>query len=30
LTFTPSHGHTYSFTVTSSLGSSKIYSLKVT
>ena len=26
LTFTPAHGHTYSFTVTSSLGNSVIYS----
>jgi len=28
LTFTPSHGHTYSFTVTSSLGNSVIYDAK--
>ncbi len=30
LTFTPSHGHTYSFTVTSSLGNSVIYNAKAT
>ncbi len=30
LTFTPSHGHTYSFAVTSSLGTSVIYNVKVT
>jgi flagellin-like protein len=30
LTFTPSHGHTYSFTVTSSLGNSVIYDAKAT
>lgn len=30
LTFTPSHGHTYSFTVVSSLGNSIIYNAKVT
>ncbi len=30
LTFTPSHGHTYSFTVTSSLGNSILYNAKVT
>jgi hypothetical protein len=30
LTFTPSHGHTYSFTVASSLGNSVIYNAKAT
>ena len=30
LTFTPSHGHTYSFTVTSSLGNSVIYNAGAT
>ena len=30
LTFTPSHGHTYSFTVTSSLGNSAIFYAKAT
>ena len=30
LTFTPAHGHTYSFTVTSSLGNSVIYYAKAT
>ena len=30
LTFTPSHGHTYSFTVTSSLGNSVIFYAKAT
>jgi len=28
VTFTPAHGHTYSFTVTSNLGNSVIYSAK--
>ena len=30
LAFTPTHGHTYSFTVTSSLGNSAIYSAEAT
>jgi len=30
LTFTPSHGHTYSFTVTSSLGNSVTYDARAT
>ena len=30
ITFAPSHGHTYSFTVTSSLGNSVIYNAKAT